>query len=313
MTDRTDQGGSDANPLAEWLLEHDAVTGAGTDRPWGGDERPGDGDERSWDGDERPRDVEEAPESGRQTRPDDAEAQPFRPVTLPWGSDEAPTPRRRLLIGLAIAPWLVTALLAGVVVVGEERTPTDRAGPAAGSDQGWRAAAVATAAVHEHVTAADAAASRFVVHAATEAVRPAGDGLVATVTTVVLEGDEQWDRTRTTRYAVPLRTDGREVRTAGAPWPLPAPVGAAAPRWEPVEGDRRTIRAALTAAAYTDVEVADVTRSAAMTGVVRVEVEATAPDEDHPRTHEIWLSDTDPPRILGLDETFPTGNGKERP
>src|SRR5699024_4650838 len=109
-------------------------------------------------------------------------------------------------------------------------------------------------------------------------------------------------------YGVAVVADAEEPWVLGEPWPLPAP---AAPvesaEGTPVE-DADTLDAvadALTAAGYADPTVDAVTSDPALP-LLQATVTATAPAEEHPVTHHVWLSSETPDRVLGDDDFAPT-------
>lgn len=248
------------------------------------------------------------------------------------GEDQAPVsagilgarqrPRRRrfaLLAAAAAALWVAVAL---ALLLGGEDEDGDPGGlaattEAAGDSPEPHAAVSGDSATGEGVPADEAAAavigarlevarlaegtgrSRYVDVAVAEGAERVGDLVVVNVLAVVLEGEDgTWTSERVERFAVPLRAEASgEPALAGAPWPLPAPAGdrAEGPTWTDSDESAPGVAEALEAAGFQG--VADLgTARADDAPLVRAIFSADLP----PGRHEVWLTDDQDMRVLGL-------------
>ncbi|HEX2028374.1 MAG TPA: hypothetical protein VHF25_10290, partial [Nitriliruptorales bacterium] len=132
----------------------------------------------------------------------------------------------------------------------------------------------------------------YVEHLAVESVDHPGPGAaVVTLVAVLLDvEDGRYGAARVVRLAVPVRLDSAGARPAGNPWwLLPPSLEADPPRWTPVDEPDRMADAgvALAGAGYTVTQVAALEASPGWP--LRATVHATAPGEDQPRQHTVWL------------------------
>lgn len=168
-----------------------------------------------------------------------------------------------------------------------------------------RVAAAATTAVRLHVVEAPGGAARYVDHVALEAFAPHAGGMVATVRAVVLDADEeQWAEPQVRRYGVLLRQDGEAQLVDGPPWPLPAPE----PPDDRVKAQRvpdgqveAAAEEALRTAGYAEPSELEVWRLP-QAELLRVRVQATAPDDQQAAVHEVVLSDLPHVRVIGVSD-----------
>lgn len=294
------------NPLEEWLQDargvhdHDDPVAADAEADTAADREPGDGRaDWAW-------------------RPDEAATAPL------WDPASAHTgrtgPSRRLL-GLVVLSWTVAAALGAMAITsdalpwprpaGRDATPNGArpetgAAPAVPDVHDAHARAAAAIAVRQAVTtAADAGgeARRYVDLAVPESVRRHGDVRIVTVAAVVLEGSaEAWHTVRPARFAVPITIDDGHVVALGAPWPLPAPrlAGDEQP-WRRAAAESHGLERALREAGYRDLGTLEVHDRADVPRVLRVRVDARAPDESTSRSHEVWLRADPSPTVLGAE------------
>lgn len=279
------------NPLAEWLQERqNALRGSPDD-----DEGSTDAEARSWP----------AGSAGTKDARGARWVRPFDEV------DGGRTGRRRVVLLLAVIPWVLTGVLAAAVLdrpgspADAEQPPPVAAPPGQAVDD-QVVGAVAALAVRTARTTAGTGASgdgrRYVDLVVPEAVRREGDVAVVTLVAVVLEGSaDRWHTARPARFAVPVGvTDGRPV-ALDQPWPLPvAPAPEAPVAWEPATADRDGVAAAITAAGYADVEVLHLDASADVPGLLRASVRARAPGETVANDHRVWLRDQPELAVLGV-------------
>lgn len=228
-------------------------------------------------------------------------------------------PRLALLAAAAAALWAAVAL---ALLLGGEDEDEDPGGLApttetAGDPSEPHAAVSGASATGGGVPADEAAAavigarlevarlaegtgrSRYVDAAVAEGAERVGDLVVVRVLAVVLEGEDgTWTSERVERFAVPLRADvSGEPALAGAPWPLPAPAGdrAEGPTWADSDEPAPGVAEALEAAGFQG--VADLgTAGADDAPLLRATFTADLP----PGRHEVWLTDDQDTRVLGL-------------
>ncbi len=184
-----------------------------------------------------------------------------------------------------------------VATPSHEGAPGTATPDVAGSGAGVPPAAGAGAVLAVRETATEHAgeeARRYVDLAVAEAAETHGAVTVVRVLTVVLEGDGRaWTDAAVERYAVAVDADGRAL---GAPWPVPNPP-AADPEldWERIEDDGilTAVGAALERHGREPDDELTLERAEQAPGLLR----AGFGDE------EVWLTDADPPRLLGAPPT----------
>lgn len=249
----------------------------------------------------------------------------------PWDLGPEPaTPFPRRLLLLAALPWMVVVVLAVALwlpMPGTSAPPGDGSdastGPVATGHGGERSPASATteaAAIDDNAMLLQVAALmvRAELHGPAEAggdapaevryadqavgigIERLGDVAVVTVTALVLEGDDRgWDRSRTARYAIALRSGPSGVDPLGGPWALPTPD--APPEPEPVDDESSPDRvlAALEAAGYRQISDLRLSRPAGLDGVLVAAARAVAPGEDAPDAQQVWIRDGPEAAVLG--------------
>lgn len=132
----------------------------------------------------------------------------------------------------------------------------------------------------------------YVEHLTVEAVdHPGPDLAVVTLLAVVLRAaDGRYATAHLRRLAVPVHVDGAGARPAGTPWWLPAPELAARPvELEAVADEDLLLAAAEAVAAAGYADVATLTVSTTGAWPLVADLTATAPGDDAPRTHRLWL------------------------
>lgn len=295
------------NPLEEWLQDargapdRDDLIEADAETDTAADSQSGDG------------------------RPDwtwpPAEAAPASPWE-PASERSATTAPSRRLLGLVVVSWTVAAALGAMVIARDVlpwsgpadegatsrpvRPETPAAAPASIDLRHAHAGAAAAIAVRQAVTTADDADGperRYVDLAVPEAVRRHGDVLIVTVAAVVLEGSpETWHTVRRARFAVPVSTEDGHIVALGSPWPLPAPrlAGDEQP-WRRAGAEPQALERALRDAGYRDLGALEVHDRADLPHLLRVRVNARAPEESTPRSHEVWLRADPSPTVLGVE------------
>lgn len=291
------------NPLADWLRQrHEALDETAADAPDGfaaAGDRPA-----SWPG---------WAATGTETGPPQAARWDHPPER-----DGSPQPRRRrVLLLLAVLPWLVAGGLAAATLstaqhpatsAEEHGTTVSAATPAPALAEVMNPAfgAAAVVAVRLSVTTSgDAAAEeqerRYVDLAVAEEMRWHGDVAVVTVKAVILEGPaERWRVARAARFAVPVGLVDGETVVLDTPWVVSPPdVTERSAGWQTTTADAVDVATAAAAVGYTDAEVLETTAHPGLAGVLRAQIRAHAPGEQGARDHQLWLRTEPEPAVLG--------------
>lgn len=154
-----------------------------------------------------------------------------------------------------------------------------------------------------NATAGTGGPARYVDATVVTGIEPAGAAQVVSVLALVLTGDARgWEGAAVERYAVAVAQDpdGSHHAVAG-PWAL-APPAVPEPQAHTPEADPERLALAdqaLEHAGYRDIADLSLFRDPAHSGVLTVRASATAPGAAGPAQWTLWLTDTDPPAVLG--------------
>lgn len=154
-----------------------------------------------------------------------------------------------------------------------------------------------------NATAGTGGPARYVDATVVTGIEPAGAAQVVSVLALVLTGDARgWEAAAVERYAVAVARDpDGSHRAVAGPWALaPAAVPESETQTPEADPGRLALAAqALEHAGYRDIADLSLFRDGAHPGVLTARASAIGPGAAGPAQWTLWLTDTDPPAVLG--------------